>query len=221
MLKIIIKSTLIFSLIILSTLRSFGQDKEGPAEVYAIGDHMFGITYNMSIPDGKFRDFIEKTSFRGFSFDYESFVMDNFSLGLNAGYAIYDEVKGKETVDFNLSATAGSSVTAKVWKYTHVVPIELKSRYYYSPDINSWVHLFGGVGVGTSYVNQELWVGLQEIREDYWRFSVSPEAGFDISTNSSFNIQLSTMYQYNLNGHRSDQDFGAWTIRVGFRKWIN
>jgi opacity protein-like surface antigen len=197
------------------------QDKEGPAEVYASGDHMFGITYNMSIPDGKFRDFIEKTSFRGFSLDYESFIMDNLSLGLNAGYAVYDEVKDKQTVDVNLSSTAGATIHAKVWKYTHVVPIELKSRYYYSPDPNSWVHLFGGVGVGTSYVNQELWVGLQEIKQDYWRFSVSPEAGFDISTNGLYNIQISTMYQYILNGQNSDEDFGAYTIRIGFRKWIN
>lgn len=195
------------------------QAQDGPVEVYGEGDQLFGINYSIGIPDAEFREFIEEASFRGFNLEYDVFIIDNLSVGFNAGYSLFHQVKERDTYTFE-RGDAGIAISAKIWKYTHLVPLHATFRYYYAPTFDSWVHLFGGMGLGTTYVNQELWIGLTTIQDDYWKFSFSPEFGLDIATGGMSNIQISGQYQYILNGQQDEDKLTNYNIRIGYKKWI-
>ena len=188
-------------------------------EVYAEGDQLFGINYSVGFPLGEFSELIEKTSWRGFNFEYDVFVASNLSVGFHAGYALFHEIDERDTYTYERDNT-GIAISAKLWKYTHIVPLHATARYYFTPSETSMVHLFGGVGVGTSYVNQEVWVGVSTIRNDYWRFSLAPEAGLDISTGGFTSIIVSGQYHYILDGHQDKDALTNLNLRVGFKKWI-
>ncbi len=194
--------------------------QEESVQVYEEGDQLWGINYSIGFPDGEFRDFIEETSFRGFNLEYDVFVIDNLSVGFSAGYKLFHQVDERSTYEIE-QGNAGISVSAKVWKYTHIVPLQATVRYYYAPSFDSWVHLFGGLGLGTSYVNQEAWIGLSTIRDEDWRFSFSPEFGIDIPTDGFSSFQISGQYNYILNGHQDKDPLTNWNIKVGFKKWIH
>ena len=212
--------TLIFSFLCAAVLSTASAQEGGPVEVYAEGDQLFGINYSIGFPIGEFGDFIEKTSWRGFNLEYDVFVRKNLSVGFHAGYALFNEIDERDSYSFE-RGTTGVAISAKLWKYTHIVPIHATARYYYTPAADSWLHLFGGVGIGTSYVNQEVWVGLSTIQDDYWKFSVSPEFGLDLPTGGYTNIIISGQYQYILDAHDSgNEDLTNLNLRVGFKKWL-
>ena len=49
------------------------------------GDYWFGFAYNVSIPSGDTRNFIDQTSFRGVSMEGRKLIKDNVSFGFMAG----------------------------------------------------------------------------------------------------------------------------------------
>ena len=193
--------------------------QEGAVDVYDEGDQLFGINYSIGFPDGEFRDFIEKTSWRGFNLEYDIFVAQNLSVGFTAGYRLFNQTDDKSTYELE-RGNAGIAVTAKIWRYTHLVPLQANLKYYYAPSFDSWVHFFGGLGLGTTYVNQEAWVGLNTIKDDDWRFSMAPDFGLEIATGGMSNIQISAQYLYILNGHNDEDPLTSYNLKVGYKKWI-
>lgn len=199
---------------------AFAQEGKEVVDIYDEGDHLFGIKYSIGLPTQEFKEFIDEASFRGINFEYDFFIGQNLSVGFSAGYTLFHQIEDKDTYSID-RGNAGIDVTAKVWKYNHLVPLMATLRYYYAPSFDSWVYLYGGLGLGTTYVNQEAWVGLSEIRDDDWRFSFAPEIGLDITTGGFSTIQLTGQYNYILNGHNDEDPLTHWNIRVGYKKWIN
>ncbi len=183
------------------------------------GDELFGINYHISLPSGNLNDFISATSFRGFSLDYEKFVNRNISVGGSIGYSIFHEESDKETFNFGADqgfANTAGAVTAKLWKYTHVVPVEVKAKYYYNAVEDAPGRMFFGAGLGASYVNQEVWVGQVEFREDNWRFSFYPELGFDFNVTGRSHFQFAGQYNNVVNGHYGEEMLNFWSLKAGF-----
>jgi|GEM_PF-184738 len=210
-------AAMVLGLIGFNTLNA---QESGVAEVYGEGDQLFGINYSIGFPSGDFKDFIDETSWRGFNLEYDIFIIDNLSVGFSAGYRLFNQTDERATYTFE-NENVGVAISAKIWKYTHIVPLQATMRYYYAPSFDSWVHLFGGLALGTAYVNQETWVGLVTIQDDDWRFTFSPEAGIEIATGGLSNIQIGSQYQYILNGHNDEDPLTNWNLKVGFKKWIN
>lgn len=207
--------------LLFASLSLSAQDDDFAFPAYEEGDQLWGFGYSIGFPSEKFNEFIEETSFRGFHLDYDYFVIDNLSVGFNGSYTLYNQIDERASYNFEAGNT-GAAVSAKIWRYTHLVPLQATTRYYFSPTADSWAHLFGGVGMGITYINQEVWVGLSTFREESWRFSMTPEFGLDISTDGRYNIQLSGQYLYIPNGLQlvEENNLESWNLKIGFRKWI-
>jgi hypothetical protein len=191
-------------------------------EIYEEGDQLWGFSYSIGFPSGDFENFIEETSFRGFHLDYEYFAMDNLSVGFNSSYTLFNEINERDSYNIERGNT-GVTVSSKIWRYTHLVPLHLTSRYYFSfIENNNAAHLFGGFGLGWTYINQEAWIGLSTLREESWKFSMAPELGIDLNTGGRYNIQISGQYFYVPNGLQlvRENDLESWNLKIGFRKWI-
>ena len=202
------------------TNKTYAQD-EFIGGVYEEGDQLWGFSYSFGFPSGDFENFIEETSFRGFHIDYEYLVRDNLSVGFNGSYTLYNQTDERSSYTFERGNTGGA-ISAKIWRYTHLVPLHLTGKYYFAPDPGNWAHIFGALGAGMSYINQEAWIGLSTIREESWRFSMAPELGLDLQTGGRVNIQISGQYYWVPNGVQliEESNLETWNLRIGFRKWI-
>ncbi len=183
------------------------------------GDQLFGMNYHISLPSGELNDFIENTSFRGFSFDYEKFLNKKISVGGHIGWSIFHEETDKETFNFGADqgfANTAGAINAKLWKYTHVIPIEVKAKYYYNAVENAPGRMFFGAGLGTSYVNQEVWVGQTEFKQDNWYFSFYPELGFDFNVSGNSHFQFAGQFNNVVNGHFGEDMLNFWSLKAGF-----
>jgi opacity protein-like surface antigen len=174
-------------------------------------DNIMSMSYNIAIPNAEFNDFqAGRASTRGFNLEYSKYVNWETSIGFNVGWQIFNHTVEKDVYTFDNFA-----VNAKTWRYTHVVPIMVNAHYNFLRD--NAVELFLGGGTGVYYVNNEVWVGLAEIRFDTWRWGLYPEAGANIQFSDDIGLRLSTKYQFVLNGFLDgEESLSYWDFRMGF-----
>ena len=174
-----------------------------------VAQEQFGISYVISIPNNNLNKLLDgKASFRGISFEYRHFVSDQISIGGNSGWTVFNNTSPQQTYSKD-----GVSFNAKTWSFTHTVPIQISGRYHFSKE-GGMAQPFAGLGLGTTFINQEVWIGLATIKESHWNFSFYPEAGFIIDLGGTDAI-ISTQYNYVVNGHFQKKGLDYWNFKFG------
>lgn len=129
------------------------------------------IQYVIASPMNDLKDYINKTSFRGATFEYHTKVNSNLAAGIALGWNVFYERKPYATYYDGTAALSGIQ-----YRYTSSVPIHITGIYF----LNEASHCnpFLGMGIGTSYTVRNTDMGLYRWEEDTWSFSVRPEVGF-------------------------------------------
>jgi opacity protein-like surface antigen len=144
--------------------------------------------YSMGFTNGDFKDFIERTSYRGVSFDYRKLLNDaHVGVGMDISWNVFDEKMNYA------SYTDGTSTLSGVqFRYVGALPILAMADYYFKPgeDLNPFI----GVGVGTVYTHNDVDMGLYVAQRDAWHFAVKPEAGLILKVNPEMGIMLVAKY---------------------------
>lgn len=178
------------------------------------GGSLVAVNYHMAIPSADFKDFIDYTSFRGFSVDYRYYVQDKLGVGLHSGYQIFSHKYDRQTFYFDQGAA-----TLVHWRYGHVVPI-LAEVHYDLLDSDSKLQLAVGLGLGAYYVREEAWIGLYTLTWDQWGFGLAPEAQLRYKFNDKFGILFAPRYQAVFGAERANfndekNNVGIWDFRFG------
>src|SRR5215204_1707350 len=128
------------------------------------------MSYSIAMPTGSLSDYIGSTSFRGLSLEYTQQVRENLDLGLEAGWnSFYERVTDKVYTE------GTASISGVQYRYTHAIPIILGGKFNFGG--GSKVKPYGGLGLGTVYLNRNTEFGLYVINTDTWQFVVRPELG--------------------------------------------
>lgn len=167
------------------------------------------LSYTMSFSTGETNDFINKASFRGVSLDGRRFLNDNISLG---GYTNWTTFY-KEMPD--ASYTDGTITLSGVqYRYINSMPILFNAHYFTgSPD--EGIRLYGGVGVGTYYINQRTDMGIWTTSTNKWHFGFAPEIGILVPTGSGPVINVSAKWNYALKAGDS-MDYSWFGLNLGY-----
>ncbi len=178
------------------------------------GNSMLSFNYHMAVPSLDFRDFLDETSFRGWSADYRYYAIDKFAVGIQSGYHVFNKKFPRDTYYFDNGAA-----TLVHWRYGHVVPILLVAHYDLL-DEDSKLKLSAGVGLGPYYVREEVWVGLYSLEFDQWGFGLAPELMLRYMFNERFGLLFSPRYEVVFGGERANFDdeknnLGFWDFRFG------
>lgn len=177
-------------------------------------EYSWRLTYDVNIPMTEgFQDYISTTSWRGIGVDNRWMVTDKISVGVALSWHVFYEKKYGET---KVVETDNRIITAygNTFSYLNLWTGQVNAHYYFGSagQINPWV----GVGVGTSFANQSLEIGLYLIEAKPWSFSVSPQVGIDIPFNVSTDFTLGARYNINTNG-TNDYGFNSLGINAGFK----
>ena len=173
---------------------------------------VFRLSYQIGVPMGETRDFIDASAFKGMSFEYYHEVgREDLFLGVEAGWNFFHKTYDRETYDFDVGA-----VTIKQWRYKHVIPVTMNLLYEFA-DVGN-VHFYGKYGLGVYWVNDEVWAGFLEVDSDKALFGMVPGIGFTVEPSDFVGFNVAAEYQFIVNGQARLNDrthAQYWNFKVG------
>ena len=114
------------------------------------------------------QDFAGQSSYRGGEFDFQSYLTNNFTLGLSFMWSRFTEKRGRETYERGTSL-----INAVSWRYLEVNPIILtfsyRNRFSSIPKLQWHV----GLGTGAYSVYQRLDFGIYVATEKTWSWGIT------------------------------------------------
>jgi opacity protein-like surface antigen len=140
-----------------------------------VAQSTFTTSYTINFPLGNTHDYIEKTSFRGFSLDYRYLISGNIALGIGTGWYTFYE---KKEYDTYTSKDNALSISGQQYRYINSMPILAVGNYYFKPEEK--LSPFVGLGIGTFYNVVTTDLGQYSFETRAWQFCLAPEAGVRI-----------------------------------------
>ncbi len=151
------------------------------------GQSYTSANYHISAPLGSSKDFVDLTSFRGFSLDYNSMVSENLSVGVHTSFTTFYQVVEQGRVELQ-----NGLITGKQYNYLNTMPLLLSFRYFVEKE--KFIP-YGGIGIGTMWAKHRTDMGTYSAYTDTWHFAVSPEVGVILPVDFSLGINLGVRYQ--------------------------
>ena len=159
-------------------------------------NYIASFNYNISVPTGSLKDFIDETSYYGWNFDF-GYVFDRkFEIGGRAGlYDFYQEFRRDTYSNGNAAVTAN--------KFQRVKEFEMMANGRYFPFALGYTKPIFGMGAGFTKVTKTVLYGRYGSGEQKWVFSFAPELGFRTQLGPK-RLWLNTLVRY----HYSFFDMG-------------
>jgi hypothetical protein len=175
-------------------------------------DNVTAITYQASIPQGDFADYIAKTSWIGWGLEGRRFrnPSSKVTIGFSFAWHVFDDkLYGTQLID-------KGAVTGTQRRWVNSLPFLLTFDYYFSR--KNAVKLFVGAGAGAYYIVQRFDIGVYGWEESNWHFGVAPEVGAQFPLGDVEGI-VGAKYNYAFAAGESiegdAQDFTYLTVYVG------
>jgi len=173
-------------------------------------DKMFFIQYSVGLGTGNTHDFISKTSFSGFSFNYQDFINPHTALGFEFGYNYF-----YEKIPYNTYTSDNESISGIQYRYIHAFPLMATFDYYFRPQAK--VNPFAGAALGVNIVNQYIDMGVFRLSEDAAQFTFRPEVGVLFEADRNLDLIFSAKYFKGLNtGNLDGQSYFTLNFGVVF-----
>lgn len=158
---------------------------------------MIGANYQMSIPFGKMRDYINNGSFRGANVEYHYFVDKHISVGGSIGWNVFYKDMGQYTQNFRLSGSDNIyTFGGKQYRYINTVPIMVNGRYHLYEKGAKKYQPYAGLSIGTRWTEYQTEIGQYTASTSRWQFAVSPEIGVYVPLNQIVAANVSISYNF-------------------------
>jgi hypothetical protein len=178
------------------------------------GDLMYAFTYELSMPAGDTKDFIEKMSPLGGGFEVRGFDNRPFPKGLSFSSSVHFN-SFSEDVSYNQPGgflLAADDYTEK--RTMKVIPVLVHSDYHFTllrdePPAVPYL----GIAVGGYWIKTE--TEMSGMTEDCssWHFGIAPEAGVMIPVSPRALLIIGARYNYAFNSDHPGQQF--YTLSLG------
>lgn len=145
--------------------------------------------YTISFPVDDTKSFIDRTSFRGVTFDFRHHVTNTVAIGGMTGWYTFYQETAAETYT---PEEGQSSITGKQFRYINSLPLLFSAHYYLAP--KEYISPFGSLAAGVTYNRQDIWVGPYGNEIDHWQFTIAPEIGVRFAADADFWGYLSARY---------------------------
>ena len=178
-----------------------------------------GVSYSMGFGIGKTYDYINETSFTGFTVEGHKLIKPYFSVGIMTGWNIFSE---KSNTTINLGSASISGEQARYW---NIIPIMVNASLYYK-NSNSRFTPFVRVHAGTYYIMQRFDIGVYTVNNDNWHFGLAPEVGFMINLSREMDILVNGKYNHafdsgtRLSGDSNNKNtFFTINLGISYSRW--
>ena len=167
-------------------------------------------SYVVGFPAGDIGDFIGKTSWRGFSFDYRYIFKPNVAAGINIAWTTF-----YEELDYGTYTSENASLTGKQFRYSNHVPMVATLTYFADPDAP--MNPFLSFGIGTMYSRRNTDMNFYTLEQEAWNFLLQPEVGVQLNLGAGVAIAISGKYNYGFEAGSELPDAQSYfALNIGF-----
>jgi opacity protein-like surface antigen len=147
----------------------------------------FILRYQAGVPIGEFRDYIQKTSWRGFNMGFRSVPSSGFAVGFDMAWQGFEERKAFDTYTFGTASVSGVQ-----FRYQNTFQFSGQAEYFLTEgsDLMPYVSM----GAGAIRVRRTTQFGLFEVNEDPWQFMLKPGIGFTYYLSQNAELLLGMDY---------------------------
>ena len=156
------------------------------------GKTKLGISYNVGIPTGSFKNNISSTSFGGFQADVLHGINDKFSIGFGTGFQDFYQKNPRQMYKL----TDGSDVSAVVTHSIQTIPLLAEAKYSFTP--GAAVQPYAALGVGGNLISYTELLGEFGGEQTKFGFAARPEAGVYIPFKKTGEAGLTLGASYNV-----------------------
>jgi hypothetical protein len=178
---------------------------------YRPRESMYMFNYEMSQPLGSFSDdFIDETSWRGFSFEGRSMVRERISLGIGFTFNRYDQTYSNLSVP-----VGGGTLSGPVYRYADQFAIKGLVHYYF---METAVRPYVGIGLGGVWAYSYSQIADLAAADDGFHFIASPEVGLTFTAAkgaSSAGLNFAVRYNYTTADFQKVTDAQSLAVVVG------
>lgn len=138
---------------------------------------IYHLNWNVGVPAGDLKDFIEDPSTTGFTFGGRHFVYDFFSVGGSLGWQTFHQKVTDVFTNENVQAYGTQ------FRYINTYPLQVNVHYYLGED--GGIRPYFGTGLGVTWVNERTDMGIYTSETRSTHFAASPEVGILIPFGAS------------------------------------
>jgi len=171
------------------------------------------ISYSTATPLGGYRDFVASNSWVGFEAGYQHMFGEHLAVGFQYKYSKFYEKKDRHTYDFTTDNSVGS-ITGVRYSYSFVNNFNFSLNYI--GQTNTSFTPYAGFAIGPAYIDNLLIVGILEVDDDTWAFSMTPQAGLMYSIGPGIALDLKVSYNYIPVKYDDVTAFQALGVAIGF-----
>jgi hypothetical protein len=181
-------------------------------------ESIWTFTYDVAFPLGETADYIDRTSWRGFTVQGRHFINSNISIGGSFSWQVFNQ-RLSELVEFsfepaNSDQTVNGTLSGEQFRYINTLPIMFNAYYYLGDPLPSAIRPYAGLSVGTAPTKRRTEIGLLAIDDFNWHFAFAPEAGILIPIGT--NIDFIGAVRYNVALKANDSiNYSHFNINVG------
>jgi hypothetical protein len=168
---------------------------------------LWGYTYDIGLPVGDTKEFIDNVSFRGFTVKGSKFINPNLSVGGSIGWHVFNEKKDdvSEPLDFIIEFDDGSekdvvgSITGDQYRYINSFPFMVNLNYFLKNPSRNDISFYGGLGLGAMAIKKRVEVAVLSVDDTNWHFGLVPEIGLVKRFNSVYYLNTGVKYNHAFN----------------------
>jgi len=160
-------------------------------------ERMFSFSWDINTPMSN-RDYIDKTSLKGFHLSYREKISDHLYMGGDFNTAIYDSYTPRQT-----HLIESGAVTTDMHKYVTTYGLTLSGDYYFTPEKR--LSPFVGIGAGANFNLYNLYYNIYSSGDTGWGFLAHSQAGaiLKMGANRNWGIVGAVHYDYSTSVSKS------------------
>lgn len=176
----------------------------------ALAQSHLRLSYEMAVPEGATRDFIDRFSSRGAHLDASLEISPAIHLEASVGWNLFNAAKAGV-----LQLSDGSAVSGKQFRYLNAFPA-MGGLAFHIP-IRGGSSVWFGFNGGGAYIERLVDVGLGEYSQAQWQWGLMPHIGISFGLDRSAGTALFITGRYEYYWQNGTAPKQSWFgIGVGF-----
>jgi hypothetical protein len=170
------------------------------------------LNYNVAVPVSEtFKDYVSKTSFRGFQGAILYRLDEQFRLGLQVTFNDFYEKYGRQVY----KTSDGADISAVLSNTLQSLPVLVKGEYSFGKPAG--IRPYIGLGAGINFVNFDQYYGEFQYSKYSTKAAFSGDLGVLIpfSSGSNYGARVSTSYNLTPFNEEGIKNITTWNVQAG------
>lgn len=174
---------------------------------------LMNLNYSVNVPIGSFKDYISKTSFRGWTASVTYRVNEKIAIGGTTGFQDFYQKNDRALY----KDAEGTDISAVVTNSIQTIPLLATIHYSFSPD--QVIQPYAGLGIGGNMIMHSRYLGQFATDNNKVSFAVRPEIGLfvPVRKGGESGLNIAGVFNFMPYNEQMVKNLNSWGVIIGAR----